>query len=513
MPPVNQHLPDQLILGVHFLLRHALDLGILLERILRVGQGGLQLQGRSACLGGVGFVHDDGVVAAPGGVHLLIDDGELLQRGHDDPRAAVDGVPQVLAALVLADGLHRAQGVVEAGDGGLELGVQNRPVRHHDHAGEHGVVVPVVQGRQPVSCPGDGVGLAGPGAVLDQVVVPGAVLGHVGDELAHHVQLVIPGEDQRLLPHHLLRAVGQQLLLLVDLQMDKLLQNVHHAVLLEHFFPKVGRGVPVRVGRVALAAVLARAVAALVEGEKIGVFAPQGRGHPHLRVVHGEEAQNALVELEADLPRVPIVHPLPHGVVHVLPRVGVLQLKGEHGDAVDGQHHVHALVGLSGIEPLPVAGDLVLPILFRGQGVQLRLRLEIAHPKPNAPVLEPVPQHMDKPIGLAGAVEGQTELPLRVHTVGVGEPRPGLGLGFLHESDQRLGEQPQPGVVHVLVPGVPARRGQPKGGDIVLKPFFGGVGDAHKSLLNLVSINYRKCGNVVSLCNRNANSGKQAGIH
>ena len=67
------------------------------------------------------LVDDDSIVLPGGLVHLGVDDRELLQRGNDDACAVVDGIPQVAGVFVLADGLHRAQRMVEAGDGLLQL--------------------------------------------------------------------------------------------------------------------------------------------------------------------------------------------------------------------------------------------------------------------------------------------------------------------------------------------------------------------------------------------------------
>lgn len=307
-----------------------------------------------------------------------------------------------------------------------------------------------MEGGQPIGGQGDGVGLAGACAVLDEIVPACTVGCHIRDQLAHHVQLVIAGEDDPLSGEGLLRSVGQQQLLLRHLQMDKLLQNVHHAVLLEHLLPQVRRGVALGIRRVPLAAV----VAALVEGHKEGVLAPKLRGHPHIRMVYGEVAQDTLVEPDAEFPGVPVVHPLPHRVVCGLAGVLVFQLQGEHGDAVDRQHHVHALVDRGGIEPLSVAGDLVGSVQGSGRGMQLRFWLEIADLEGDAPVFEPVVQHMDQPVHLAGVVKGQAELPRGVHLVPVDEPQPLPGLGPLHEPDQRVREQPQFSVVHIPTPRI-----------------------------------------------------------
>ena len=340
------------------------------------------------------------------------------------------------------------------------------------------VVVHIVQRGQPVGRPGDGVGLARTGAVLYEIIAARAVLTRVGHQLAHRVQLVKAGEDELFPDDDLLCPVGQAFFFFRRLQVDELLQYVHHAVLPEHIFPQIGGGIAVRVRRVALAAVPPRAGAALVEGQEV-VLARQLGGHPHVEVIHGEIAQYALVELEAQLPRVAVGDPLALAVVGILAGVLVFQLEGEHGDAVHRQHHVHALVALGGVEPLAVAADLVRRVKLRRRLIQARLRLEIAHAEGDAPVLEAVAQHRHQAVRVTGVVKGADELCHRVDRVRALETRPGLGLGAPHKPNQRFREHPQPRVVHILVVGIPTLRGEQEDGDVGFKALFCGIGDGH----------------------------------
>ena len=57
----------------------------------------------------------------------------------------------------------------------------------------------LLQADELVRQPGDRVGLAAARRVLDQVALPGAVRRRVGQQLAHHVELVVAREDLRLL--------------------------------------------------------------------------------------------------------------------------------------------------------------------------------------------------------------------------------------------------------------------------------------------------------------------------
>ena len=73
--------------------------------------------------------------------------------------------------------------------------------------------------------------------MLNEIVVPRAVRGNVGDQLPHHVQLVVAREDQALFFDDLFFAVRLEDLFFALLQVDKFLKDIHHGVLLEHLFP------------------------------------------------------------------------------------------------------------------------------------------------------------------------------------------------------------------------------------------------------------------------------------
>ncbi len=55
--------------------------------------------------------------------------------------------------------------------------------------------VVLLEADQLVGEPGDRVRLAAAGRVLDQVALPGAVRRGVGEQLPHHVELVVARED------------------------------------------------------------------------------------------------------------------------------------------------------------------------------------------------------------------------------------------------------------------------------------------------------------------------------
>ena len=182
LPAALGHAAEQLLHVVTAFLGRALlrffPQPLAAEHLLEVGR-------RLAALRAVGLVDDDG--AAPGGERaraalaallgqlqqLARDERELLQRRDDDRHGVLERLGELPRALV--DPLHDAALVLELVDRVLKLLVEHHAVGHHDHAVEDALVGRVVQRRQPVRQPADGVALAAAGRVLDQVVVPHAL--------------------------------------------------------------------------------------------------------------------------------------------------------------------------------------------------------------------------------------------------------------------------------------------------------------------------------------------------
>jgi hypothetical protein len=109
-------------------------------------------------------------------------------------------------------------------------------------------------------------------------------------------------------------------------------KDVQQAVALPHLFPQIGGavGAPRGVGRVAGAA-----VQPLVEGQEMRGTAGQPRGHEHLFGIDRKVHQRPALELEQRFAVVAVLLVLGHRVRHRLPRHRVLQLGGDHWNAVD----------------------------------------------------------------------------------------------------------------------------------------------------------------------------------
>ena len=177
-------------------------------------QHGLQLGRRLAGLGTVRLVGDHREAFALGGgqfAHGFEGEGEGLDRADDDLLVAGERLGQfaALAAVLARDGRHHAAGALEVEEGFLKLRVDDGAVGDDQHGIEDLLVLRVVQLGEEVRGPGDGVGLARTGRVLDQVLAARPILEHGGLKLAGHVELMVAGEDD-LLDLLLLVALGDQ---------------------------------------------------------------------------------------------------------------------------------------------------------------------------------------------------------------------------------------------------------------------------------------------------------------
>jgi hypothetical protein len=86
--------------------------------------------------------------------HLLADVGELLERGDDDVLLLLQRLLQFLSAVRVR---HHAQRLLERPDRPVELSVQHPPVGDDDDGVEDAAVVGVVERRELVGQPGDGM--------------------------------------------------------------------------------------------------------------------------------------------------------------------------------------------------------------------------------------------------------------------------------------------------------------------------------------------------------------------
>ena len=364
-------------------LHHAVDpvlVGLLIAHLacfrqrLRHGRAG------AAALAGVRLVDDDRE-AAPALLvaDLVQDERELLDRGDDDLLAALDEPAQIARAL---GGRDRRPHLGVLPDRVPDLTVEDDPVGDHDDRVEDRRVVPA-QPDQLVSQPGDGVALAAAGRVLDQVAPARAVGAGVGQQPAHHVELMVARPD-------LGPSLPAALLVLRLHHLGVVLQDVGEAPPGQHLPPQVVDRQPVRVGRVARAV-----VPAPVERQEPRRLAGETGAELHLALVH-REVRDAAPELEQLLARVAILLVLQHRVVRRLLGETVLQLEREHRQPVDEQPDVQRPLRLvPAIAKLPGDGEAVLLEPFLRRRVVSRGRA-VEQVQVQRPVLDPVTQHLDR---------------------------------------------------------------------------------------------------------------------
>ena len=232
--------------------------------------------------------------------------------------------------------LHDAALVLELVDRVLELLIEHDAIRDHDHAVEDALVGAVVQGREPMGKPSDGVALAAAGGVLDEVVVSRALPACGVHEQPHGRELMVAGEDHGLR----LDLVAPVVALLFDLQVNEAGENVEQTVALQHLFPQIGRAVAAA-GGIGWIARCPRE--SLVEGQELGRPAGQPGGHEHGVGVYGEVSQRAALEFEDRLARVAVPLVLPACVLDGLAGERILQLQRRHRNAVQAQRDIERL--------------------------------------------------------------------------------------------------------------------------------------------------------------------------
>ncbi len=277
----------------------------------------------------------------------------------------------------------------------LQLLVEYCAVGDDDDGVEDLALRVVVQAGQPVGEPGDRVGLAGAGRVLDQVGVPRPLVTGRGEETVDGLPLVVAREDQRL--PGMLRAVAP--FFLRALEVDEVAEDVEEAVALQHAFPEVGGAVAVRIGRVARAPIVAE-----VEGEEGRRQPRQPGGHVDLIGAGGEVDQRPALEGEKRLgglgdwvPRRAVVLVLPDGVVDRLCEVG-LQFGGGDREAVDEEDEVDAVIVVLAVAHLSHDAAADLLITLQGCRVEALRRAELAEVKAGVDVLEAAPQSAERPL-------------------------------------------------------------------------------------------------------------------
>lgn len=176
------------------------------------------------------------------------------------------------------------------------------------------------------------------------------------------------------------------------------------------------------------------------------------------------------------------------GADAVLPGELVLQFKRNHGDTVDGQHHVDGIGVGRGVAELPGATQNIGFVALCIQGIQVGLRLEIADLQLAAHVLDAVAQDVQQTLIGDGGLQPVVQLVRRSSPVIFGVLGPFFWLGFGDELAEHIHIDALGKIVlTVMYPvalgilptelGVAPGRGDQEGFNIPLEPLFAFVHD------------------------------------
>ena len=319
----------------------------------------------------MGFVDDHGKMLLLQVMDGVDDIRELLNRRGDDLRIALQGPGQVLRVACIVHDANQASLVFQAPDSVLQLPVDDDAVRDDDDIIEDDVIVGVVEGRQTMSQPGNGIRLPGASRVLDQIVLRRAVDGDVSENLADGVELMIARENQGF---PALRLARQVVLLFLHFEEHELADQFQHGILSQDVFPHVGNTVLVRVNGIALAGVDARAVA-LIERQEEGVRPGEFRRHVDFVEVHSEIDEDTGLKAKEPRLRAAFGPVLIDSIVDGLPGGIALEFKAHDGQTVEENDEVDAFF-VAGPDLFHDGKDilLVLPGQFR---IEVRCRFGV----------------------------------------------------------------------------------------------------------------------------------------
>ena len=294
---------------------------------------------------------------------------------------------------VLLDLPNHAALVLELVDRVLELLVEDHAVRRDDHAVEHALVDVVVQRRQTVSQPADGVALAAARRVLDQVVAAHALGPSHPHQLSDRIELVVARKYHRLALDPAPLVVAP----LFDLQVHEAREQLDQALALQHFLPQIGGAIVAAAG---IGRVARPALPAPVERQEVGSVAGEPGRHARALGVDREVHERAPLELEDRLAGIAVTPVLAHRVVDRLPGQRVFELRCDDGNAVQAQGDVERLFRSGREVELPRNAEPVGGVTDFEIRVQPVRRLEEGDPQRVPVALEAVAQRRERTVGV-----------------------------------------------------------------------------------------------------------------
>ena len=187
--------------------------------------------------------------------------------------------------------------------------------------------------------PCNGIGFATARRVLNQIIFLAMVFCDICHQLAHGIELVIPGENQRFLGNTL---TGIRVFLGFFLQENDFINQIQHCIFFEDIFPHIRNIDAVFVVGVALTRVNSNTTA-LIERQEKGRFSFQIGAHIDFVQVHGKVSQAACLEFQQSGLIISLKLILTDCILIVLSAGVAFQLKGENGNAIEEDYKVNAL--------------------------------------------------------------------------------------------------------------------------------------------------------------------------
>ena len=142
--------------------------------------------------------------------------------------------------------------------------------------------------------PCDGIGLAGSGTMLNEVIEGSMVFVDAGEGFANAIQLMISGENDIF---RFLFLSGNGIFFFLALHKDKLMKQFQNGILLQDILPHIGNRITVGVQRIAFACLDAFSIT-LIKGEEEGAGACQLGRHMDFFQIHGKVYKAASLKLE-----------------------------------------------------------------------------------------------------------------------------------------------------------------------------------------------------------------------
>ena len=187
--------------------------------------------------------------------------------------------------------------------------------------------------------PCNGIGFAAAGRVFNEIVFLTVVFHYICHQLAHGIELVIPGENQRFLGDTL---ASIRVFLGFLLQENDFINQIQHRIFFEDIFPHIRNIDAVFIVGITLAGVDSNA-ASLIERKKEGRFSFQIGAHIDFVQVHGKVSQTACLEFQQSGLIISLKLILTDCILIVLSAGVAFQLKGENGNAIEEDYKVNAL--------------------------------------------------------------------------------------------------------------------------------------------------------------------------